>query len=130
VEQARVVDPSASRIPLSLEGRDLATVCVLCSHNCGLRVDVEAGRIRTVRADETNPISRGYVCNKAFRIGSYVEHAQRVTHPLRRRGDGGFERMTWDEAIAAIASRLDEIRTLHSPRAIRIRGIPTRWRRA
>ena len=38
---------------------DLPTVCVLCSHNCGLRVDVEDGRIVAVRGDETNPITHG-----------------------------------------------------------------------
>ena len=79
------VDPSISRNPLPLDGDDLATVCVLCSHNCGLRVDVADGRIAAVRGDPSNPITEGYVCNKAFRIGTYVDHAQRVEHPLRRR---------------------------------------------
>ena len=47
-------------------GTNLPTVCVLCSHNCGLRVDVVDGRIVEIRGDETNPITKGYVCNKAF----------------------------------------------------------------
>ena len=81
-------------------GTDLPTVCVLCSHNCGLRVDVEDGRIVAVRGDETNPITKGYVCNKAFAIAHYVEHGDRVRHPLRRRADGTFERIDWDTAIA------------------------------
>jgi len=72
-------------------GTNLPTVCVLCSHNCGLRVDVEDGRIVAVRGDETNPITKGYVCNKAFGIAHYVEHGDRVRHPLRRRPDGTFE---------------------------------------
>ena len=51
------VDPSISRTPLPLDAEDLPTVCVLCSHNCGLRVDVADGRISAVRADAANPIS-------------------------------------------------------------------------
>jgi len=51
---------------MTQDGANLPTVCVLCSHNCGLRVDVKDGRIVAVRGDETNPITRGYVCNKAF----------------------------------------------------------------
>ena len=64
----RSVDPSVSRTPLPVDASDLPTVCVLCSHNCGLRVDVEGGRITEVRADESNPITRGYVCNKGFQV--------------------------------------------------------------
>ena len=42
---SRAVDPSISRTPLPTDAKDVATVCVLCSHNCGLRVDVADGRI-------------------------------------------------------------------------------------
>jgi anaerobic selenocysteine-containing dehydrogenase len=117
------VDPSVSAVPLPLTAHDRSTVCVLCSHNCGLRVDVEGGRIAAVRADETNPITRGYLCNKAFSIRHYVDHAQRVQHPLRRRDDGRFERIPWETAIAEIAERLAAIRERHSPRAIGLVGI-------
>src|SRR5438128_12588646 len=85
------VDPSVSRTPLPLDASDLATICVLCSQNCGIRVDVAGGRIVAVRADERNPITTGYICNKGFSIPSYVHHAERVTQPLRRLPDGGFE---------------------------------------
>jgi anaerobic selenocysteine-containing dehydrogenase len=117
------VDPSISRHPLPLDAEDLPTVCVLCSHNCGIRVDVSGGRIAEVRADDRNPISRGYICNKGFSIRHYVEHAQRVRHPLRRRDDGGFEPVSWDDAIAEISAKLVEIREKHSPRAIGLVGI-------
>ncbi len=117
------VDPSVSRTPLPRDAHDLPTICVLCSHNCGVRVDVADGRIVAVRADETNPITSGYICNKAVSIPSYVEHAQRVTHPLRRRPDGSFERIAWDVAIAEIAAKLADIRARHSPRAIGLVGI-------
>jgi anaerobic selenocysteine-containing dehydrogenase len=123
VPDARTVDPSVSRTPLPLAAQDLPTVCVLCSHNCGLRVDVEDGRIAAVRADDRNPITRGYVCNKAFSVARYAHHAQRVEHPLRRRPDGSFERIGWVEAIGEIAAKLSEIRERHSPRAIGLVGI-------
>jgi anaerobic selenocysteine-containing dehydrogenase len=119
----RAVHPSVSRDPLPLEAKNLPTVCVLCSHNCGIRVDVDGGRIVAVRADNTNPITKGYICNKGFAIGHYVEHAQRVGHPLKRRTDGSFERITWEQAIGEIAARLSEIRENHSPRAIGLVGI-------
>jgi anaerobic selenocysteine-containing dehydrogenase len=117
------VDPSVSRTPLARDASDLATVCVLCSHNCALRVDVAGNRIVAVRADASSPITRGYVCNKAFSIPAYVEHGQRVRHPLRRRSDGSFERVGWDAAVREIAARLDAVRRAHSPRAVGLVGI-------
>ena len=117
------VDPSVSRTPLPLDADDLATACVLCSHNCGLRVDVRGGEIAAVRADAHNPITEGYVCNKAFSIPAYVRHAQRTQHPLRRRPDGTFERISWDTAISEIAAKLRTVRDQHSPRSIALVGI-------
>jgi anaerobic selenocysteine-containing dehydrogenase len=105
------------------DGTNLPTVCVLCSHNCGIRVDVKGGRITAVRGDETNPISRGYVCNKAFAIAHYVEHGDRVRHPMRRRPDGTFEQIDWDTAIREVGAKLDAVRRAHSPRAIALVGI-------
>jgi len=37
---------------MTQDGSNLATVCVLCSHNCGLRVDVQDGRIVAIRGDD------------------------------------------------------------------------------
>ncbi len=112
-----------NRGPIPLDAKDLPTVCVLCSHNCGVRVDVEDGRITAVRADERNPITHGYICNKGFQITRYVEHKQRVEHPLRRRADGSFERISWDVAIHEIGAKLRAILDQHGPRAIGLVGI-------
>jgi len=119
----QAVDPSISRTPLPLDAADLPTVCVLCSHNCGLRVDVQHGEIAAVRADATNPITEGYICNKAFSIQAYVRHAQRVERPLRRRPDGSFEPISWEVAIREIADKLAALRLQHSPRAIGLVGV-------
>ncbi len=65
-------------------GKDRATACILCSHNCAIRVDVHAGEIVAVRADASSPITRGHICNKGFSIARYARHAQRVRQPLKR----------------------------------------------
>src|SRR5216117_1656980 len=127
-DRARHAGPAGAGISkggrtMTQDGANLPTVCVLCSHNCGLRVDVEDGHIVAVRGDETNPITKGYVCNKAFGIAHYVEHGDRVRQPMRRAPDGSFEPIDWTTAIAEIAARLNEIRRRHSPRAIALVGI-------
>jgi anaerobic selenocysteine-containing dehydrogenase len=123
MEQTQGVHPSVSKTPIPLDATDLATVCVLCSHNCGIRVDVTGGRITDIRADERNPITEGYICNKAVTVDRYAHHGQRTQQPLRRRADGTFEPVTWDAAIDDIAARLRRIRDEHGPRAIGLVGI-------
>ena len=99
------------------------TVCVLCSHNCGVRVTVEDGKITSIRGDEDNPITRGYVCNKAFGLPHYIEHAQRVRHPMRRRAVGTHERVSWNVALADIGARLAALRRDYGPQSIALVGV-------
>ncbi len=117
------VDPSISKVPIETNAKDQTTVCVLCSHNCGLTVDINDGHIENIRADASSPISHGYICNKGFSVDHYVNHAQRLSQPLKRKPDGGFEQIGWEQAIAEIAERLSTIITQHSPRACGLVGI-------
>jgi len=90
------------------QSQDIPTICVLCSHNCGLRVDVEGGKIVKVRPDKTNPITEGFICNKGFRISHYVNHEQRVKTPLKRNQEGSFDPITWDQAIREIGEKIKQ----------------------
>lgn len=89
------------------------TACILCTRNCGLRVTVENSRITSVRGDPAHPLSQGYLCQKAARLDHYQNHADRLSSPLRRRADGRFEEVTWDEALTDIAARLTALRRAH-----------------
>ena len=89
------------------------TACILCSRNCGLEIDVVDGHLKKIRGDAAHPSSKGYLCNKAARLDYYQNHADRLTHPLKRQPDGSFVRVTWDEALGDIARRLNAIRDTH-----------------
>jgi anaerobic selenocysteine-containing dehydrogenase len=98
------------------------TACILCSRNCGIEVDVEERRLVKIRGDAAHPISEGYLCQKAARLDFYQNNEDRLTHPLRRRPDGSFERVSWEEAVSAIARRLLEIRREHGGKAFAFYG--------
>ncbi len=119
---ARAVHPSISKHPIPRNATDLSTACVLCSHNCGIRVDVEEGVITKIVPDDRNPFTQGYVCNKAMTVSRYATHQQRVQEPLRRTPDGRFEPVSWEEAIEDIAARLTAIRLESGPRSIGVLG--------
>lgn len=99
-----------------------ATACILCSRNCGVEVQTDAGRITKIRGDERHPVSTGYLCQKAARLDHYQRHADRLTSPLRRRPDGSFEPISWETAISEVAARLVAIRRAHGGRALAYYG--------
>ncbi len=117
------VDSSISKEPIETNAKDKTTVCVLCSHNCSLRVDVRDGHIENIRADDSSPVTDGYICNKGFSIDHYVNHAQRLSHPLKRKPEGGFEQVSWDTAISEIGAKITATIEEYSPRAFGLVGI-------
>jgi anaerobic selenocysteine-containing dehydrogenase len=91
------------------------TACILCSRNCGLEIETEGHRFTRIRGDTDHPDSRGYICQKAARLDRYQNHDDRLQEPLKRQGDGTFAPVTWDEALADIAARLNRVRDTHGP---------------
>ncbi len=108
---------------VATNAQETPTACTLCTHNCGLLVDVANNEIVGVKADTTNPITHGYSCNKGYTIGHYVRHAQRTQYPLKRKPDGSFERISWNQAIDEIAAKLNKILKAHPARAVAMAGV-------
>jgi anaerobic selenocysteine-containing dehydrogenase len=97
------------------------TGCVLCGQNCGLEVLVEGNRMIRVRPDKDNPRSEGYICRKGLNVASHHHHDERLYHPLKRTR-GGFERISWNQALEEISERIRSILEKHGPRAIAYMG--------
>ncbi len=89
------------------------TACILCSRNCGLTAEIADGRFVRIRGDDAHPVSKGYLCQKAARLAHYQDHADRLTHPLKRQPDGSYLPVSWDTALGEIADRLRAIRAAH-----------------
>jgi anaerobic selenocysteine-containing dehydrogenase len=98
------------------------TACNICYVNCGIEVLTDGERITKVRGDRDNPKSQGYLCNKAARIPFYAHHRDRLTSPLRRRPDGGFDEIDWDTAISEIAARLRDLVERHGGKSLALYG--------
>ena len=123
------MDSSSTPLPTGSPTASLTwhkSACNLCYINCGVEVAVAgvgaAARIVKVRGDSDNPRSQGYLCNKAQAIPSYVHHRDRLTTPLRRRADGGYESIDWDTAIREIAQRLGTVVDQHGGKSLAVFG--------
>ncbi len=97
--------------------RETATFCRVCEPACGLIATVENGELTGLRPDKANVVTRGFACNKGLAGDEIHRDPDRVNYPMRRREDGTFERVTWDEAIGDISSRLREIIDKNGPNA-------------
>jgi len=93
--------------------------CPLCEAHCGIAIEVDrtTQSVVTIRGDEDDAFSRGYLCPKAYGLKGLQEDPDRLRRPLRRRGDD-FEEVSWEEALEEAASRLREIREQHGADAI------------
>jgi len=91
-----------------------------CPDTCAIRVTVQGGRAIKVQGHPDHPPTHGALCTKVSRYPERTYSADRVLHPLRRtgpKGSGQFERVSWDEALGDIASRLAAI-AARDPQAI------------
>ena len=80
--------------------------CPFCEATCGLAVEVEGGQVLSVRGDKDDVFSRGFICPKATGVKTLQEDPDRLRTPMRRRDDGTFEPISWDDAFAEIDARL------------------------
>ena len=83
-----------------------------CPDTCALLVTVEGGRAVDIEGAPDHPTTRGTLCTKVARYLERTYAKDRVLHPLRRtgpKGRGQFERISWDEALDAIAGRFKAI---------------------
>jgi len=97
--------------------REVKTVCPYCGVGCGIYLGVRGDRIVGVRGDRENPTNRGSLCVKGRFGQGFVNHADRLTHPLIKE-NGGFRKASWDEALTLSARRLGEIKKAHGPDAL------------
>ena len=78
---------------------------------------VEGDRIIEIQGDPENAATEGTVCLKGLAYAQRYKAPDRLTSPLRRSEEGGFEPVSWDEALDEIASRLRSIRKESGPEA-------------
>jgi anaerobic selenocysteine-containing dehydrogenase len=74
---------------------------------------MENGKPTFVEGDPNNPINRGNLCKKGSASLEYLNHPDRLKHPLKRvgeKGKGSWERISWDEALDTIAQELTELK--------------------
>lgn len=115
---ARYTMPGGVRQNDRMGTTQVATYCRICEPLCGLVATVHDGELVRLRADDEHPLSKGFACPKGIAMTEVQNDPDRVLHPLRRRPDGTFEQVGWDEALADIAARLSRLRASYGGESI------------
>lgn len=97
----------------------------VCSHDCpdacSVLVEVEDGRALRVRGNPQHPVTQGFLCAKVARYLDRVYSPDRLRYPMRRagaKGEGRFERITWDQALDEAAAGLHRVASQWGPEAV------------
>jgi anaerobic selenocysteine-containing dehydrogenase len=89
------------------------SVCRACHGGCGVILYVQDGRLVKVKGDPDSPLNKGWMCIKGLASPEIASHPDRLKDPLRRKGERGrgeWEKISWEQALDEIASRVDAIR--------------------
>ena len=75
---------------------------------CGMLVEIDGGRVVSVRGDPDNPDSQGFLCIRGQASREIIDNPARLLQPLvrARRGGDDWRSATWDEALDLIAARM------------------------
>ncbi len=89
------------------------THCPLdCPDTCGLSVEIEDGKVVEVGPAPGNDLTAGFICSKVANFGAHQNHVDRIRQPARRtgaKGEGGFEPISWDDALDEISERFRKL---------------------
>jgi len=127
------------RIKAKIPGEDTGievrhSLCAICSPSihCGVDCYVKDGKIIRVEGTPGHPLNDGHLCTKGSSLRNYVYRQDRIRTPLRRvgrRGEGKFEPISWDEAYATIAEKLNAVKDQYSAHSVAFFSGYCKWYR-
>ena len=87
--------------------------CYFCHQNCGILAYVKDGKVIAIEGDPDFPTNTGGLCCRGNINLVHLDHPARINYPLKRvgkRGEGKWERITWDQALDEMAAKLAKIK--------------------
>jgi thiosulfate reductase / polysulfide reductase chain A len=113
---------SRAAAPLPGELQVIPSTCSECSVHCGSLIHVRDGVIEDIKPNPAHPLSKGAFCIKGLKGPTGLTYSeQRLLYPLRRvgeRGEGKWQRISWDEALDRAADRYAAVCEQYGPLAL------------
>jgi len=103
------------------ESTTVKSTCSLCTGACGVLITLENGKPVKIQGDPDSPPNMGGLCRIGRAALEYMNHPDRLKHPLKRtgeRGEGKWQEISWEEAWHVAAEGLNGIKRKHGPEAV------------
>lgn len=97
------------------------SVCGMCGVRCPIEVGVEDGRCRSIQGNRHAAGIRGALCVRGAAGIACVQDDERPQFPMLRqggRGEGNWQRISWEEALTHAAAQIAAVRSRHGGRSI------------
>ena len=97
--------------------------CPICGVGCFVEARIAGNTAISIRPDRTAGFPAD--CPRAGQAIDYHDHRERLNYPMKRigkRGEGNWQRISWDQALDEIAAKLADIRERHGPEAVQTMG--------
>jgi len=101
--------------------RSIARAGPGCHQGCGVLLYVKDGKLVKVKGDPQFPSNRGLLCPRCLALTQVVYHPARLKYPLKRvggRGEGKWQRITWEEAFETVVNKFNEIKQNYGPESV------------
>lgn len=112
---------SAAEDTPGTDGTLIKTICSHCAVGCGVLGNVKDGELISVEPWEDHPINHGGMCSKGTAIAEMVNSERRLRYPMEK-VNGKWVRISWDDAINKISSKMTEIRDNYGPDSVMFMG--------
>ncbi|PYO27363.1 MAG: molybdopterin-binding oxidoreductase [Gemmatimonadetes bacterium] len=87
-----------------------ATTCRECAAGCGLHAKVREGRVIKLEGNPESPINQGRLCARGQAALQGLYNPDRVTDPMARGANGDWQKLSWDDALARLQTKVREAR--------------------
>ncbi len=95
------------------------TTCAYCGVGCSFRAEMKGDTLVRMVPDKDGKANHGHSCVKGRFATGYATHPERILEPmLRERISDPWRVVSWDEAIARVASEFRRIQATHGRDAI------------
>jgi molybdopterin-containing oxidoreductase family iron-sulfur binding subunit len=86
-----------------------ASVCRECPAGCGIHVRVREGRAVKIEGNPLHPVNRGALCARGQAALQGLYNPDRLQHPLRKKSDGTWEQLSWQQAEEYLLGELNAL---------------------
>ena len=97
------------------------SICTHCAVGCGIVAEVKNGVWLRQEVAQDHPVNRGGYCCKGASAIDMVTSEKRLKSPMKRVG-GKWQKISWDQAMDEIATKMKAIREKDGPDALHLNG--------